>query len=257
MKNAVYRYSDIGAEKARMSVFKMLVSAFFAGMFISLAGAAATMGSATIESASAAKLISALIFPAGLAMVVANGSELFTGNCLLVISALDKKITPLELIINWCIVYAGNLLGGLFISALTVFGHMYSAFGGQAAAYAVTTAAAKCSISFTDGLFKGILCNLLVCVAVMMSVMADKVSDKIIALFLPIMLFVLCGFEHSVANMGYIPAGIFLKYIGAYDIGTDTLNWYGFFITNLIPVTIGNILGGGLAGSLYHCLSKK
>ena len=252
-KEAALKYSTWGKGKADMSALRLTVEAFLAGIFIALAGAASTIAAATVGSPSIAKLITALIFPAGLAMVILNGTELFTGNSLMIISLLDKKIKLIRVLRNWLIVYIGNFAGSLFVSALCVYGHVYRLFDGAAGLSAGATAAAKCSISFEDALFKGILCNILVCVAVMMTVMVENAVGKIIALFLPIMVFVICGFEHSVANMSYISTGLFLKASGQLDpsIVADDLTLYGFLVTNLIPVTLGNIIGGCLTGFAY------
>ncbi len=252
-KEAVLKYSLNGANKGSMSIRRMLIEAFLAGMFIALAGAASTIAASTIESASAAKLVTALIFPAGLAMVILNGTELFTGNSLMIISVLDKKLKIRNLFKNWLIVYIGNFLGSLFVSAVCVYGHVYTLFGGKAGIAAGAAAAAKCSISPTDALLKGIMCNILVCVAVMMALMAETAVGKIGALFLPIMVFVVCGFEHSVANMSYISTGLFLSASGQLDssVSADSLTWGAFLVTNLLPVTIGNIIGGGLTGVAY------
>ncbi|MBR2176918.1 MAG: formate/nitrite transporter family protein [Clostridia bacterium] len=252
-KEAAVKYSTGGAGKASMSVLRMAAEAFLAGMFIALAGAASTIAASTIESPSVAKLVTALIFPAGLAMVILNGTELFTGNSLMIISLLDKKIKLTGVLKNWLIVYAGNFAGSLFVSAMCVYGHVYTLFGGAAGVSAGAAAAAKCSISFEDAVLKGILCNILVCVAVMMTVMTEHAVGKIIALFLPIMVFVICGFEHSVANMSYISTGLFLQVSGQLDssINAENLTWGAFLITNLVPVTLGNIIGGCFTGFAY------
>lgn len=252
-KEAAVKYSMGGAGKASMSFLRLAVEAFLAGMFIALAGAASTIAASTVESPSLAKLITALIFPAGLAMVILNGTELFTGNSLLIISLMDKKTKITNVLRNWAIVYIGNFAGSLFVSVLCVYGHVYQLFDGAAGISAGAAAAAKCSISFEDALLKGILCNILVCVAVMMTVMTENATEKIVALFLPIMVFVICGFEHSVANMSYISTGLFLKASGQLDssVNADHLTWWAFLITNLVPVTLGNIIGGCLTGVAY------
>lgn len=253
IKEAAAKYSDGGVGKANMSVLRLAVEAFIAGMFIALAGAASTIAASTVENPSLAKLVTACIFPAGLAMVIINGTELFTGNSLMIISLLDKKTKLTAVLKNWFIVYLGNFAGSLFISALCVYGHVYTLFGGAAGKAAASAAAAKCSISFEDALLKGILCNILVCVAVLMTFMTENAVGKIIALFFPIMVFVICGFEHSVANMSYIGTGIFLKASEQLDVSVqaEQISMYGFLVTNLLPVTLGNILGGCLIGFAY------
>ena len=242
-------YISTGQKKVRMPVFKMLVLGLFGGMFIALASMGATAAASTIENASVAKLISACKFPSGLAMVLIGGGELFTGNCLLLIPLLQKEIRITEVIRNLSIVYIGNFIGSLLIAALAVYGHSFSLFGNAFASSAVAIAEMKISMSFTDALIRGILCNILVCIAVWMAYSSKTAGGKIAALFFPVMLFVLLGFEHSVANMYYIPTGIMCS--NEYGITTGSLDWGSFFVSNLIPVTIGNIIGGAVIGFGY------
>ena len=251
-ENALH-YIHVGTAKAKLPVSKMLVLSILAGMFISLAGVGATIASSTIASPSLAKLISALVFPVGLAMVLIAGSELFTGNCLIIISVLEKEVKLKEMFKNWIFVYIGNFVGSIFIAALTVYSGTFSLFSDAAAATLIKTAVPKVTLMFSDALMRGILCNLLVCVGVWMAYAAKDIVGKIAGLFLPIMLFVLCGFEHSIANMFYIPAALFasgkVEYMVAYTSiagapHISSLTWGAMFVKNLIPVTIGNIIGG-------------
>lgn len=257
IKDATAKYSKVGIHKVNMPIVKMFVLAFMAGMFISFAGVASSVVSATVESPSVARLITALVFPSGLAMVVLNGSELFTGNSLMIMSVLDKRIGVLEMLTNWIIVYIGNFVGSIFVTGLFTLGHGYSLFHNEVAKNVVNTAVNKCNLNMTDAFIKAIFCNILVCVAVMMAMTAKNVTGKIIALFLPIMVFVICGFEHSVANMSYISGGLFInaKY-GNLGLETVGLTWYNFLITNLLPVTLGNIVGGVFTGVLYWFTGK-
>ena len=250
-KETAQNYVAIGASKTQYTVGRMLALAILAGMFIALAGVGATIASATIDSPSLAKLLGALVFPVGLAMVLIAGSELFTGNTLIIISVLERKAKISGMLKNWFFVYIGNFIGGILIAALTVYGGTFNLFSNAAASSVISTAIAKVSLSFSDALFRGILCNFLVCIAVWMSFTAKDIVGKVAALFLPIMLFVLSGYEHSVANMYYIAAGLFAKNVPAYaDIAassnTNALSWGSMFTGNLIPVTIGNIIGGML-----------
>ena len=242
-------YVEIGASKTKLKIGKMFVLAVLAGMFIGLAGVGASCAAVSIESASVGKFVGSCIFPAGLAMVLVAGSELFTGNCLIIIPVLEKKASIFGMARNLVVVYLGNLAGGLIVYSGTL-----SLFSGYFAVSAVNTAVSKCTMSFTSALLKGILCNFLVCIAVWMSFTAKDTSGKIIGLFFPIMLFVLCGFEHCVANMYYIPAGIMALSNPAYalsKIDTAGLTWTAFFVRNLIPVTIGNLIGGFSVGTAY------
>lgn len=257
-KEIAHNYIAIGTNKARTRAGRMFVLAILAGVFIALAGAAATTASVSIASPSLAKLVGALMFPTGLAMTLIAGSELFTGDCLVIIPALTRDIRVGELLRNWVIVYLGNLVGGLAVSLVVVYGHTFSLFDNQLAAAAIHTAIGKVELGFTDALLRGIACNFLVCIAVWMAFAAKDVTGKIVGLFLPVMIFVLCGYEHSVANMYYIPAGIFAStnpyYAAAVPVGEhiSALTWGAFIAKNLVPVTIGNIIGGaGLVGLPY------
>ena len=259
-------YIAVGKAKAAMPIPRMLLLAVLAGAFIAVGGVASTAAAVSISSASVGKLVGACVFPGGLTMVLLAGSELFTGNCLLSIPLLEREITWGGMLKNWLFVYIGNLIGGMIVAAGVVFGHQLSLFGNGMAVSVLSTAAAKCSLSFGDALIRGVLCNFLVCIAVWISFAAKDVAGKIIGLFFPIMMFVLCGFEHSVANMYYISAGLFAKLDPAYadaalsagvDLGALTVG--RFFLANLLPVTVGNIIGGFVCvGCTYwFCYLKK
>ena len=225
----------------------------------------ATTAAVSVESASVGKFIGACIFPGGLTMVLLAGSELFTGNCLLTISLLQKEIKFGGMIKNWVWVYIGNFIGaGLVALAIVVCGQV-GLFGNGMAVSVISTAVAKTSMSFGAALIKGILCNFLVCIAVWIAFAAKDVVGKIVGLFFPIMMFVLCGFEHSVANMYYIAAGLFAIKVPAYaDAATaagvdfSNLNVGSFLGGNLLPVTIGNIIGGAICvGCVYWAVYLK
>lgn len=243
-KQIAEKYVDVGKTKANTPVSKMFVLALFAGAFIAIAGASATIASCMIENLSLSRLINSLIFPAGLVMVVLAGSELFTGNCLILISVLKKEIKLLSYIKCLAIVYIGNLIGSIFVALLFVYGHTPDLYGKKLADVLVSTAAAKTSLSFSDAFIRGILCNFLVCIAVWITIGAVNGADKVLGLFPPICVFVLAGYEHCVANMFYIPAGLFAA--SEYSITADGLTWGAFFIKNLLPVTLGNLVGGAL-----------
>lgn len=233
--------AETGRIKCEMPVWRMLLLGFFAGMFIAFGGVASAFAGFYAN-----KLAGALIFPAGLAMVIIAGSELFTGNSLIIVSVLERRVTLLKMLKNWLFVYIGNLLGGLFVAVLAV----YSGALDGISETVISTAAAKAGLAFGPAFLKAVLCNILVCTAVWMSFAAETVSGKIIAVILPISAFVLSGFEHSVANMYFIPAGIF----SAIRTGTDAagLTVFNMFFGNLLPVTLGNITGGCLVGVGYR-----
>lgn len=242
-------YVTVGTNKAKLPIAKMFVLAIFAGIFIAIAGASAAIASTTIADPSTARLLNALIFPGGLVMVVLAGSELFTGNSLLLIPLLEKRIKIHELIKSWIVVYLGNLCGSLFVASIFVYSHTAGLYEGQLAQSLVNTAVTKTSLTFTDAFLRGILCNILVCIAVWITIGASTAAGKVFGLYLPIVVFVLAGYEHCVANMFYIPAGIFSA--SEYGITAEGLTWSNFFLKNLLPVTLGNILGGFLVGGGY------
>ncbi len=242
-------YVDIGIHKTMLSAFKMVLLGFFAGMFISFAGVAATTASTTLGSTSPGRLIAAIVFPAGMAMVLIAGSELFTGNILIIISVLEKKVSALKMLKNWFFVYAGNFLGSLFVALLVTYGHVPDLFGGDLATGVVNSGISRTDLSFSDSFFKGILCNILVCLAVWMAFAAKQVSGKLLISFWPVMIFVLCGFEHCIADMYFCLCGIFTA--AEYGIEAGSLTFSNFITHNLIPVTLGNILGGLIVGVGY------
>ena len=193
------------------------------------------------------------------------GAELFTGNSLITISVLDRRCTLGQMLRSWVIVYLANLVGSLLVAAgCAWFGQMnYS--GGALAVYTMKVAAGKCALPFQNAVVLGILCNFLVCLGVLMAMSAKDSAGRIISAFLPVCYFVLCGFEHCVANMYYIPAGLMAKAVPAYaqlaaERGLDlsALTVSNFVVKNLIPVTIGNILGGVILSCLmWFCYLRK
>ena len=258
-------YINVGKGKVNTPVPKMFLLAVMAGAFIALGGVAATTASVGVTPASIGKLVGACIFPGGLTMVLLAGSELFTGNCLLVIPLLEREIKVGGMLKTWVVVYLGNFVGGTLVAAGIVYSHQVSLFDNAMAVSVISTAAGKCSLSFSDAFLRGIFCNFLVCIAVWISFAAKDVAGKVIGLFFPIMIFVVCGFEHSVANMYYIGAGLFAKGVPAYaeaashaGVNLDALSWGQFLGRNLVPVTLGNIVGGGIfVGCVYWFLYLK
>lgn len=246
-------YVEVCIHKVRLSALKMVVLGMFAGIFISMAGVAATAIAATIENPTLSRILSAAIFPAGLCMVLIAGSELFTGNTLIIMAFLEKKVTLSQMFRNWFFVLLGNTLGAFLISVLVVYGHTPSLYNGVLAENMVAIAQTKASLSFSDALIRGILCNTLVCLAVWMSFAAKHVEGKVMISYFPIFIFVLCGFEHSIANIYYLFTGIFAA--AEYHIPTEGLNLCTAFFHNLLPVTLGNILGGcGIVGFGYWAM---
>lgn len=255
-------YIAIGKNKVNLPLSKMILLAVLAGMYIALAGVAAGTASASITTPSVSRFVSAVIFPGGLAMVLLAGSELFTGNNLIIISLLEKQVTLGGMLKNWGVVWLGNLAGSLLVSAICVYGNQVGLYGGALAVADISTAAAKCALPFGEAFLKGILCNFLVCIAVWVSFAAKDAAGKVICLFFPIMLFVVAGYEHCIANMYYIPVGLMANSVEQFaalaaeaGVNTEALTWGNMFLRNLLPVTLGNIVGGSfLVGLPYWFL---
>ncbi len=243
-------FVEIGIAKVRLSVWKMIILGFLAGAFIGFAGIAATTASATVDNPAVGRLLSACVFPAGMAMVLVAGSELFTGNNLIILSVLERKVKIREMLKNWLFVFIGNFLGAAFVAVLVVYGHTPDLFDNRLAEKIVATANLRVEQSFSEAFIRGILCNILVCIAVWAAFAAKKVSGKLMMSFWPVMVFVLCGFEHSIADIYFGVAGILTA--AEYGIVAEGLNWGNFLLKNLLPVTLGNIVGGaGVVGFGY------
>ncbi len=245
-KQIAENYVPIAEGKGALPVGKAFLLAILAGMFIAAAGVGAAIGAAAVG-----KLAAACIFPAGLAMVILAGSELFTGNCMMVIAVAERRLTVKKLLLSWLIVYAGNFVGGVIVSALAVYGGTFAAYYDSL----IATAVAKTSLSFGEAFFRGIMCNILVCLGVWMAFASKDAGGKVICLFFPIMVFVLCGYEHCIANMFYVPGGLFC--CARYGIAAEGLSWGAFFVKNLLPVTLGNIVGGAGLGMMFWAIHLR
>lgn len=262
---------SIGVRKANLSTSAKFLLGILAGAFIAFGSQAANLITHTMTDAASAKFTAGLIFPAGLIMVIMAGAELFTGNCLMIISFAERRITFTKLLSSWLVVYVGNLFGSVIVAYLVSLSGQWNITGGLLGGLTLKTAAAKISLSFTEAVMLGVLCNWLVCLAVWMSFGAKDGISKAACIFFPIWVFIASGFEHSIANMYYIPAGILAKFnplyvnkalaLGASQAGIDSLNVLRMFTRNLIPVTIGNIIGGcifvGLAYWFVYLRGKK
>ena len=245
-KQIAENYVPIAEGKGALPVGKAFLLAILAGMFIAAAGVGAAIGSAAVG-----KLAGACIFPAGLAMVILAGSELFTGNCMMVIAVAERRLTVKKLLLSWLIVYIGNFVGGVIVSALAVYGGTFANYHESL----IATAAAKTSLPFGEAFFRGIMCNILVCLGVWMAFASKDAGGKVICLFFPIMVFVLCGYEHCIANMFYVPGGLFC--CARYGLTAESLTWGAFFVKNLVPVTLGNIVGGAGLGMMFWAIHLR
>jgi len=222
---------------------RTLVLSLLAGFYIAFGAQLATVvtqDAASFVGTGISRLLGGAVFSLGLMLVVICGAELFTGNSLLANAALHGEISWFKLIENWLLVIVGNLAGSLFFAWLIFESRLWEQ--GTLADHSLRIATAKCQLSFSVALIRGIFCNWLVCLAVFMATAARDVSGKILACFGPIMAFVASGFEHSVANMYFIPTGLLLS--AELRRGDPALSWGNFFLGNLLPVTIGNVLGG-------------
>lgn len=259
-----------GITKASTPVWKLLCLGFLAGVFIAFASEGSNMAAfglfAKPETYGLGKFVAGLIFPVGLILVLLAGAELFTGNNLIIAAVLEKKVSFSAMIKNWLAVYIGNFIGSVFIAFLIVKSGQLSSGASLLGGITIKIAYGKVSLSFVQAVFLGIMCNWLVCLAVWLCYGAKDMTGKMLAAFFPIWLFITSGFEHSVANMYYIPAGIFSKSISAYAAASGlsaealaNINWVNFFIKNLIPVTIGNIIGGAFFVGMFYwiCYKKK
>ena len=257
-KEVTENYLKACVGKAGSPAWRLFVLAVFAGVLVGLGAVASSTAAHGMPEAGIARLVTGAVFPIGLIMIVLLGAELFTGNALMVTAAISRAITWGRLLRNWGIVYVGNLIGAVGLAALMAFFGQLDIGGGALAVYTAKVAAAKCSLPWMNAFVLGIFCNLMVCVAIYLGNTAHDTGSKIWGVFFPIFGFVVAGFEHCIANMYYIPAGIFAAMDPTYagliaDAGIDiaALSLSGF-VGNLIPVTLGNILGGALVGIIMY-----
>lgn len=263
MENSFYTPSEViksniksAVAKANLPLAKMILLGMMAGAFIAFGGAASSVAAHGVADVGLARSIAGAIFPVGLMLVVFTGSELFTGNSLMIMAVIDKKITLLKMIRNLVVVYFANFIGALIIDVLVFLSGQFDFSGGGLGAYTIKVALAKTSIAPVTAVISGILCNILVCLAIVLEGTAKDSIGRIFGIFFPIAAFVVCGFEHCVANMFYIPAGMLAATNTAYVQKAHEL--YGITAQqcsslthfagteSLLFVTIGNIIGGVL-----------
>ena len=252
---------DIGVRKAAMPASKLFILAVLAGAYIALGAIFCTTvlaGSSALPYG-VARLLGGLVFCLGLILVVVGGAELFTGNNLIVIAWASKKVSTGALLRNWAIVYLGNFVGSVATAVLMFLAKQYTNGGGSVGVVALNTAASKVHLGFIQAVALGILCNCLVCLAVWLTYSARSTTDKILAIIFPITAFVAAGFEHSVANMYFIPYGIIIQQFDPAFVASlgdkvnlTGLSWSTFFTNNLLPVTIGNIIGGSIMVGIVY-----
>lgn len=253
--------------KTELPVFPMLLLGILAGMFIACGASASSVAMHAVSNVGLSRLAAGCIFPVGLMMIVFVGGELFTGDCLMIMGCLHGEFSVRRMFRVLTVVFASNFLGAAMfaylVSATTQFGFS----GGLLGAFTIKVATGKLTLSFGSAFVSGILCNIFVCIAVLMAAAAKDIAGKVLAIFFPILAFVVSGYEHCVANMYYVPAGIFAAANDAYAQAAmaqygctaaqlEALNWQNFLVANLLPVTLGNIVGGmvfvGLPLYLIH-----
>lgn len=249
------RAAAVGEAKVALPPLSVLALAVLAGAFIALGAVFATtvMTGGSELPFGVTRLLGGLAFSLGLILVVVAGAELFTGNNLVVMAWASRRVSTRRLLANWALVYAGNFAGAIGTVALVYAGRQYELGGGEVGATAVRIAAAKTSLGFVQAVALGALCNALVCLAVWLTYGARTVADKILAIVPPIAAFVAAGFEHSIANMYFVPIGLLVRdEVEVPGLALDGLTWRGFLLDNLVPVTIGNVIGGAvMVGAVY------
>ena len=255
-------FIETGRKKANLSACKMLLLGILAGAFIAFASEGSNVAIHTIDSLGLAKALAGALFSTGLMLVIIAGAELFTGNNLIVIACAEREAPWKRLLKNWLFVYIGNFIGSFIVAFFIYQSGQFNYSNGLLGAFTIKTAAYKTGLSFKNAFFMGIMCNWLVCLAVWMAASARDIAGKILAIYFPIWLFITSGFEHSVANMYYIPAGLLAKTnetwlnkaieIGVTPDKLNLLTWSGMLTNNLIPVTLGNIVGGALFVGIFY-----
>ena len=258
--------------KTELSLLRMILLGIFAGMFIAGGASASSLAMHAISNVGLARLVAGAIFPVGLMMIILVGGELFTGDCLMIMGCVHGKFSAKSMLKVLVVVYLCNLIGSLLFAELVNLSGQFNYTNGMLGAFTIKVALGKVNLSFGAAFASGILCNIFVCMAVLMATAAKDISGKIWAIFFPILAFVVSGYEHCVANMYYIPAGIFAAANESYVTSgvnnalfaagqLSSLNWVNFIVKNLIPVTLGNIVGGmvfvGLPLYLIHARTLK
>ncbi len=257
-KEIAQRVNNVGVAKVHLPFLSLLMLGVLAGAFIGLGGlyfvlikSDASIGFATSQ------VVGGLAFSLGLILVIVAGAELFTGNNLLAMAWAERKISIFDLLRNWTIVCLANFIGAAGLAVLVFLsGHTEMNNGAIAEQY-IKIAIAKTTMPFWSAFFKGVLCNVLVCMAVWMAFAGRTVIDKAVAIVFPISAFVAAGFEHCIANMYIIPLAMLEKAFNTTNIVAESITWAGFF-NNLLPVIFGNLIGGSLlVGIVYHIIYRR
>jgi formate/nitrite transporter len=248
-----HKAEQVGVTKAALDTATTFALSILAGAFIAMGAVFATTTTAGGGDLpyGVVRLLGGLTFSLGLILVIVAGAELFTGNNLIVMAWASRRVSTQLLVRNWVIVYLGNFVGAIGTAALLYAGKQYELGGGLVGEQAVSIAATKTGYGWWQAFVLGMFCNALVCMAVWLCYSARSTADKVLAIIPPIAAFVAAGFEHSVANMYFIPYGLFVESTGSFPDAPD-LTWSNFLWGNLAPVTLGNIVGGAvMVGAIY------
>ncbi len=259
-KEIAQKVEQNGVIKARLPFLPMAMLGAVAGGFIGLGAMYYTLViSDPALGFAASRVLGGVTFTLGLILVVMGGAELFTGNNFLVMAWAEGKITTAEVVRNWVVVYFANVFGAITLAIVIFLSHYPDMNDGNVGRAAIKLAAYKTNLPFWTAFFKGVLCNMLVCLGLWVAMAGRSVTDKILAMVFPISAFVACGFEHCIANVYIIPLGMLLTSFGAPPPGIDvaSLNVTGL-LGNLVPVTLGNIVGGSvMVGLVYYAIYRK
>ncbi len=254
-KELEYGYMKAGIKKANSNKTTLFILGIFAGMFIAFGAACSMAASHGIADAGLAKLAAGMVFPVGLMLIVLVGGELFTGDCLMILGVMHGQYSVGRMVKKLTLIWGSNFVGALIVVVLIAFSAQQELSGGMLGAYTIKVAYGKASLSFFTAFVSGVACNIIVCATVLMAYGANDVIGKVGAIFFPILLFVVGGFEHCVANMYYLPAGLLAvtndTYLAlameTYGLNLEqlsVLNMQNILLGNLLPVTLGNIVGG-------------
>lgn len=258
-KEIAEKVENGGVTKARLPLLSMVALGVLAGGFIGLGALYFTLVvSDPALPFAISRVLGGVAFSLGLILVVVAGAELFTGNNLLVMACVAGRISPSTMLKNFAVIFVANFIGAAGLALLVALSGHSKMGGGAVGTTAISIAAAKCALPFAEAFFKGILCNVLVCLGVWVALAGRNVADKILAIVFPISAFVAAGFEHSVANMYFIPLGLFLRESLTGSLANiESLTWTGL-VRNLIPVTLGNLVGGaGMVGLVYYVIYRR
>jgi len=261
---------DVGVAKGRLALLPLLMLAVLAGAFIAMGAVFSTVaitGAGDALPWGVTRVLAGVTFSLGLILVIVAGAELFTGNNLLVMALVSRKLSPAMLLRNWAVVYVGNLIGSVLTAALIFLTAQHEMAGGGLGTAMLKIADAKCDLTFIEAFTRGIYCNALVCLAVWLCLSCRTTADKVLAIVFPITAFVAAGFEHCVANMYFIPVGLLVQSGASPEFWTAAgttaetythLTWANFIVVNLLPVTLGNIIGGaGFVGLAYWLIYRR